>query len=318
MTVTAILDAVLIGLGIASLALWIRCVAKLGFNLDRLVPQRPRSLPFWNAGDPLVMFGVMLLFSGIIQFGFVAAGLIQLPKPETLPAADPVASTQTINNQVAAIWASVSAGGAAMAVMVLWLRSRFRHLQTQTSESTRGAAGKHRGSFAAELGLPIEFADVGLGFKAALMILPPVLLISAGLSFVVPYEHPVLDVLKGLDAPIRLLGIFWCTAVVTPVVEEFLFRGLLIGGLERMVAGPNFVESEDEPWRPTSPWPILISSFLFAIMHFGQGAAPVPLFVLALALGYLYRRTGSLTAPIIVHMVLNSLTLIVEIVRNNS
>jgi membrane protease YdiL (CAAX protease family) len=308
---------VLVILGSASLALWIQCFRKFGFKLDLLVPQRPRSLPFWTAGDPLIMFGLMLFLSGIIQFAFVAAGLIQLPKPETLPSVDPPSSNETTSNQVAAIWASVCAGGAAMALMITWLRSRFRYQQNSQSEPNQSAVAENNDSLAARLGLPINFGDVGLGLKAALMILPPVLLISAGLSFVVPYEHPVLDVLKGLDAPFRLAGIFVCTAIVTPVVEEFLFRGLMIGGLERLVTGPDFVESEDNRWQPTSPWPILISSFLFAIMHFGQGAAPVPLFVLALALGYLYQRTGSLTAPIVVHMVLNSLTLIVEIAQNN-
>jgi membrane protease YdiL (CAAX protease family) len=76
-------------------------------------------------------------------------------------------------------------------------------------------------------------------------------------------------------------------------------------------------KEENAAWRPETFWPVIISSFIFAIMHVGQGAAPVPLFFLALALGYLYRRTGSITIPLIVHMVLNGLTLVVETVRMN-
>ena len=47
----------------------------------------------------------------------------------------------------------------------------------------------------------------------------------------------------------------------------------------------------------------------------GQGAAPIPLFFLALGLGFLYRQTGSLTPPILVHMILNGLTLVVTYLK---
>ena len=52
-------------------------------------------------------------------------------------------------------------------------------------------------------------------------------------------------------------------------------------------------------------WPILVSSLCFALVHWGQGLAPIPLFVLALGLGYLFRQTGSLIACITVHFLLN-------------
>ena len=70
------------------------------------------------------------------------------------------------------------------------------------------------------------------------------------------------------------------------------------------VDNPNNV-----PMRPVLPLlgvvPICISSLVFALLHVGQGAAPIPLFVLALGLGYLYQRTGQLLPCIIVHMLLN-------------
>lgn len=276
------ISVVLLGLGIASAIAWVRILIKHGWQLDGLLPQRPRKLPFWNAGDALVMFGLMLIFTAVVQAAFYYAGLI--PKsPERNPNAE--------------IWASVTAGGAAMAVMLLWMRVRCEDAMTQ-------------------LGMPLDLPDIKRGFQASLLILPPVLLISAGVSQLVEYQHPVLDILKQTDSPFRMLGIFWCTAVVTPLVEEFLFRVLLIGGLERLADGGRSTLNETA-WRPTTVWPIVISSFIFAIMHFGQGAAPVPLFFLALALGYLYRQTGSITLPLIVHMTLNAMTLIVETVRTN-
>ncbi|TWT34241.1 CPBP family intramembrane glutamic endopeptidase [Blastopirellula retiformator] len=51
--------------------------------------------------------------------------------------------------------------------------------------------------------------------------------------------------------------------------------------------------------------PILISAALFALMHLGQGLAPIPLFFLALGLGYLYQRTRRLTPCVVVHFLLN-------------
>ena len=51
--------------------------------------------------------------------------------------------------------------------------------------------------------------------------------------------------------------------------------------------------------------PILVSAGLFAAAHIGQGAAPIPLFFLAIGLGYLYRQTGSIVPGIVVHFLLN-------------
>jgi len=57
---------------------------------------------------------------------------------------------------------------------------------------------------------------------------------------------------------------------------------------------------------PSSNWfAIVITSLIFAMMHFGQGLAPIPLFGLSLLLGYLYQRTGSLLPCIGLHMLNN-------------
>ncbi len=69
---------------------------------------------------------------------------------------------------------------------------------------------------------------------------------------------------------------------------------------------------EAESLRHPGVWywmPIFLSSGLFALAHLGQGLAPIPLFVFGLALGYLYRRTGSLIPCITVHFLLNAFTM---------
>lgn len=92
---------------------------------------------------------------------------------------------------------------------------------------------------------------------------------------------------------------------------------------------PGYWEAADEPPaadRPDSPtpdagsdeflpvWPglsfgaaagITLTSMLFAALHAPQWPAPIPLFVLAMGLGVVYHRTGSLLTPICMHAAFN-------------
>jgi len=56
--------------------------------------------------------------------------------------------------------------------------------------------------------------------------------------------------------------------------------------------------------------PILISSLLFSLAHLGHGFDPVPLFLLAIVLGYTYQRTHRIVPCIVTHMLFNLSTLI--------
>lgn len=65
--------------------------------------------------------------------------------------------------------------------------------------------------------------------------------------------------------------------------------------------------------RPNQPWDtaaIGITSLVFALLHLGQGWAPVPLFFLSLALGWLYQRTHRLLPSVVVHVCLNGCSLL--------
>jgi membrane protease YdiL (CAAX protease family) len=53
-------------------------------------------------------------------------------------------------------------------------------------------------------------------------------------------------------------------------------------------------------------WPIFVSAAIFALMHAGNGPDPIPLFFLALGLGYLYRQTHRITPSMTVHFLLNA------------
>lgn len=56
--------------------------------------------------------------------------------------------------------------------------------------------------------------------------------------------------------------------------------------------------------------PILCSSVLFGMAHFGHGPAPITLTVLALALGYIYQRTHSMVPVIVIHALFNSVSML--------
>ena len=173
--------------------------------------------------------------------------------------------------------------------------------------------------------------QVVLAAKAFCMIVPGVLAVQALLSLLVPYEH---DTLSQLAENFSAMTVFatWLGAVVSaPICEELVFRGVLQSWLQRAFARkserdritevtggwPEPADGKDKTPEPISievkriQWwlPILISSGLFAVIHLGQGAAPIPLFLFATGLGFLFRYSGSLVPCIILHFMLNGFTM---------
>lgn len=63
--------------------------------------------------------------------------------------------------------------------------------------------------------------------------------------------------------------------------------------------------------RGMSAWlPIGITSVVFALLHFSHGPDWVPLILLSCGMGYLYQRTHSLVPSLVVHTLLNSLSML--------
>lgn len=81
-------------------------------------------------------------------------------------------------------------------------------------------------------------------------------------------------------------------AIVAPVVEETLFRGLLYGTLRRSVSPVGAA---------------VVTSALFGAVHLSLSAS-VTIFALSLVLCYLYERTGSLYPAVAFHAVFNTAT----------
>jgi membrane protease YdiL (CAAX protease family) len=155
--------------------------------------------------------------------------------------------------------------------------------------------------------LGFDFRHLGYDLRIALIgflfITGPVLVLYSMLQ---PKElHPLIEFAIRQPAQLELIG--FCAVLVAPLVEEFFFRVILQGWLERVELalgqGGRLL-----PTLPTGLLPIVISSFLFAAVHGGQGPAPVPLFFLALVLGYRYRQTHRLLPSLVVHAMFNGIT----------
>jgi membrane protease YdiL (CAAX protease family) len=100
--------------------------------------------------------------------------------------------------------------------------------------------------------------------------------------------------------PLNIAAIFFAIAIAAPIVEELLFRGMLQNAIAKYVPF----------WAA-----ILLSSFLFAVVHMQLYAIP-GLMSLSIAFGYLYHRTGSLRTNIILHMANNAFALAVSQIFN--
>lgn len=155
------------------------------------------------------------------------------------------------------------------------------------------------------------------GLFGVLWVLPPVMLLQGILASQFEYNHPVLDILRQPQAFNVVIVMAVSSSLVAPFVEEFFFRGLLQGWLEKLSRRGIFAPfSRDEDLREENAepkdlrkwWPTVLTSLAFAGMHFGQGPAPISLFFLSLGIGYLYRQTGSIWPGIVIHMTLNGLS----------
>jgi len=109
--------------------------------------------------------------------------------------------------------------------------------------------------------------------------------------------HHLLGALKSRDVPgwLKFLAVF-SAVVAAPLGEEVFFRGLLQSMFRKYLR---------------SPWAaIVVTSLFFSAAHVAIPVSLPALFVLSLALGYCYERTGRLFAPIMIHVLFNAIGII--------
>jgi uncharacterized protein len=89
-------------------------------------------------------------------------------------------------------------------------------------------------------------------------------------------------------------GAFFKVAVIAPVIEELIFRGLILHGLRK-----NY----------TATTAVIVSAILFSLFHLNPWQMPAT-FVLGLLLGWLMFRTNSILLAILGHSINNLMVLL--------
>jgi len=138
--------------------------------------------------------------------------------------------------------------------------------------------------------------------KLEMLLIVP-LIATAALSYFVSsklgYDFnsaPIIELLSKADKyGIALIFIF--SAIVAPIVEEIAFRRTIFTFMARIFGS-----------TPS----IILTSFIFALMH-GGIIQLLPLFILSLALQYLYIKNNSLYPSILLHCIHNSIIMLLFI-----
>ena len=107
-------------------------------------------------------------------------------------------------------------------------------------------------------------------------------------------SNPLLLLALQAQDKVVLLIFFVTSSIAAPIFEEIMFRGFLLPSLTRYVSVTNA---------------IIISGFIFAVAHLSLSEV-LPLATLGIVLGFVYTRSRNLLAPMLLHCLWNSGTLI--------
>ena len=107
-------------------------------------------------------------------------------------------------------------------------------------------------------------------------------------------SNPLLLLALQAQDKVALLIFFVTSSIAAPAFEEIMFRGFLLPSLTRYVSVTGA---------------IIISGFIFAVAHLSLSEV-LPLATLGIVLGFVYTRSRNLLAPMLLHCLWNSGTLI--------
>jgi membrane protease YdiL (CAAX protease family) len=270
-------DMPMLALLVAALATWGWAAWRMRQHCAPVPYQGHRTVP-WNGWDVATVFvslcAILLLGEMITLLAFGAG----LPQSGEIP--DEMMGKLVVAQSVAELVAMLGA---------IWLLAR------------------RSGADWSDLGLDWRQVrgDLVIGLVGFLAIGGPVHLLYGMIQTKEPQLHPLIKLAMRQPSLLWLIGV--SVVFVAPLVEEFFFRVVLQGWLERRERMATH-ERNVVPLLAAGAAPILTSSVLFAMAHIGQWPAPVPLFVLALVLGYLYHQTHRLLPSLVVHVLFNGTT----------
>ncbi len=104
--------------------------------------------------------------------------------------------------------------------------------------------------------------------------------VQQAVQMVMATEHPV-------EVGLQIISV----VIMAPIAEELLFRGILF----------NTIKHAGYPLAG-----MFASAALFALVH-GSMALMLPLFVMGFALAWVYEKSGSIIAPIVMHATFNAI-----------
>lgn len=311
-TPLAFIGILILAILIASMVMWSRFVVAYVKGVPFFPPLEPRPIQRWALTDIFMALACLYLVSVLAASFATRIGVDRASLVEGSASSFPKVAIATF--QLLAI-----------VLMTLLIAARYR-----VSIANIGWSTKH------------IVQDIRLGLLAFVMALPPIyiLMITATLLFKKPYNHPVVDAIK--NDPSSLPMAIWLAVVIAPLLEEFGFRVLLQGFFESIARGPLsmklifggrrdtqdliqdssladatpqnlesnpnqeiITDSSQLPW-----WPVIVSGILFGLAHFDYGASWLPLAVLGMVLGYLYRITNRIWPSLVVHCCLNGMTML--------
>lgn len=109
--------------------------------------------------------------------------------------------------------------------------------------------------------------------------------------------HRVIGLMTSPDQPGWMSTLMWTgAAIITPIAEEFFFRGILQTLLSK--------------WLSSRWMAIVAASLLFGMAHADLPQVIPAITAFGIILGIIYERRGSLVGPIIAHALFNAKTLL--------
>jgi membrane protease YdiL (CAAX protease family) len=259
----------------AAPTVWTYLLVQL-YRREPVVPRQPRRAVPWGLIDLLLGFVLLVVLSaiGMKLFPLQSAG----KPPPVAAAAEGETATETpkrtaeeksdkpldrLTLRDARQWIALDTG-VKLVVAILLIAAIALRLRPSAADWGWTLAHWRR--------------DLLLGCGTFLATFAPMIGLQATLVYVLEwkYEHPMIDLVTRTKDPLLFALTAVAAAVAAPLFEEFIFRGLLQGWLEKLVSGKSGPQSillgrEEEPaamvpsdvpeYSPASVEPIDLSPY---------------------------------------------------------